>query len=116
MKILIGLIAIFTLSGCVNMQDLRNKKPDITYATNKSVNEVSSCILADWQVKVFRYGNVFVQDNINLNNGKTVYSETQSEMADVFTDNDMTRINFYHQSALFFYRVNDRIDSIKRCL
>jgi hypothetical protein len=78
------------------------------------VNEVSNCILVDWQVKIFCYGNVFIQDN--LNNGKAVYSETQSEMADAFTDNGITRINLYHQSALFFYRVNDRIDSIKKCL
>ncbi|SFF38161.1 hypothetical protein SAMN05216563_1372 [Phytobacter palmae] len=38
MKILIGLIAIFTLSGCVNMQDLRNKKPAY-YICHEQISE-----------------------------------------------------------------------------
>ncbi len=116
MKKPVTFIALFLLVGCVNMQDLRKNEPAVTYTSNKSVANIANCILYGWQQKSIRYGNVFIQDNINLDSGKTVYSETQSEMADVFTKNGITQINFYHQRALFFYRVDDRMDSIKKCL
>lgn len=116
MKKLLVSIAIITLSGCVNMQELREKKPDYTTSSTKSTDVVSNCILNEWQKNVFRYGNIFIQDYVSLKNGKSIYSESQSEIVDVYTDNNVTHINFYHQSALFGYRVDERLNGIKRCL
>lgn len=116
MKMLIGFILVLSLTACVSLQDLRNGKPDLTVSSDKPVNIVSNCILNNWQESTFRYGNVFIQDNINFADGKTIYSESQSEMSDVYTVNGQTKVDFYHQKALFFYRVNERITSIKKCL
>jgi basic membrane lipoprotein Med (substrate-binding protein (PBP1-ABC) superfamily) len=116
MKKLLVSMAVITLFGCVNMQELRDKKPDFTISSTKPTDVVSNCILNEWQKNVFSYGNVFIQDYISLKDGKTIYSESQSEIADVYSDNGVTHINFYHQKALFSYRVDGRINGIKRCL
>lgn len=116
MKYSLIFLSAFFLSGCANMEELRSKNPDLHFSSHKSVQAVSACILSNWQSSVFRYGNVFIQDGVHNEGGKTIYSESQSEMVDVLNSGEMTRVNFYHQSGLFTYRVNERVDGINKCL
>lgn len=116
MKYRLIFLSVLFVSGCANMEELRNKNPDLHFSSQKSVQDVSACILSNWQSSVFRYGNVFIQDGVHHEGGKTIYSESQSEMVDVLNEGEMRRINFYHQSGLFAYRVNERVDGIKKCL
>lgn len=107
----VGLVLL--LSGCSSMQDLREAAPNNEFTSNKSIDDVSNCIMNSWQMQSQRYGSVFIQQ---YGTGKTVYTQSQLEMVDVTRPSNVTNIKFYHQGGLLGYRVNSRLESIKQCL
>lgn len=101
------------LSSCSSMSEMRAGAPAAEFHSDKDVNEISNCILRGWQEKSQTYGSVFLQD---LEEGKSVYSQSQLELADIKQSNDAVSILFYHQGGLFSYRINNRLDVIKKCI
>jgi hypothetical protein len=113
MKKIIVALAMLALVGCKSMADLRASTPNNTFRSNHDVNTLSLCILNGWQNNSVRYGEVFIQP---LNNGKTVYSQGEQELVDIFANSNETTVKFYHQSGLFEYRVDSRINVLKSCI
>ncbi|AXG42256.1 hypothetical protein GPY51_06055 [Photorhabdus laumondii subsp. laumondii] len=107
------LIPLLILVGCSSIQDMRNREPNQVSVSTKQAKNVAECILFGWQENSPRYGGVFIQP---YGNGYTVYSNSQLEVADVINDNNIVKVNFYHQSGLFSYRINTRIEKIENCI
>ncbi|EIJ9085344.1 hypothetical protein I9Y19_005480 [Citrobacter freundii] len=104
---------LLLLSGCSSMQDLRSEAPSNSYKSSKQVDIIANCILTGWQQQSQKYGSVFIQP---YENGKTVYTQSQLEMADINRDGELTTIEFRHQGGLFSYRLNSRTGVIEQCL
>lgn len=113
MKKIIVILAVVGMVGCSSMAELRSGKPEATFYSNKNIDEVSECILSGWQENSVRYGDVFIQP---YKGGKTVYTPNSTEVSDVVNVDGKTQISFYHQSGIFSYRINSRLDAIKRCI
>lgn len=113
MKKLLIASCLVALTGCSSMAELRSKPPAQEFKSNKSAVNVAQCILMGWQNKSQTYGSVFIQD---MDKGKTVYTASQLEVADVTEVNGDTTVKFYHQGGLFSYRLNGRIEVINNCL
>lgn len=82
-KIKILLLAIFTLIGCQSLSDTRGNGKELTLISQKSVDEVSQCILVNWQNEKDIFGvpyGAFIQP---LPEGKTVYVTGNYFIADV---------------------------------
>ncbi|MBD2800742.1 membrane lipoprotein lipid attachment site-containing protein [Xenorhabdus sp. M] len=113
MKKIIFTLCLLAMTGCSSIQDMRNRNPNQTFVSNKSVKNIAECILFEWQENTPRYGSVFIQP---YSDGYTVYSESQLEVADIINENNRAKINFYHQGGLFDYRIDNRVKKIKLCI
>lgn len=111
-NILLILSSIF-LSSCSSMSDMRAGAPAAEFISSKDADGIANCILSGWQEKSQTYGPVFIQD---FEKGKSVYSQSQLELADIKKTGEATTILFYHQGGLFGYRVNSRLGVVKKCI
>ncbi|WP_261111004.1 hypothetical protein [Serratia entomophila] len=107
------LIAALLISGCSSMSDMRNSPPASSFTSSKDAKSVSECILFGWQEKSSRYGDVFIQP---YSNGYTVFSPSNIEIADILNLSGKTKIEYRHQSGVFSYRRDDRVNKIKGCI
>ncbi|MDF7760799.1 hypothetical protein PU683_14860 [Kosakonia cowanii] len=113
MKKLLFALAIFGIAGCSSMQDLRKEPPSNTYQSKKQIDAVAECILTGWQEQSQKYGSVYIQPH---DGGKTIFTQSQLEMADLKPEGEVTNIEFRHQGGLFNYRIDSRIKAIERCI
>jgi len=109
----IALCGLLILSGCSSMQDLRKEQASNSYQSNKQIDAVAECILSGWQEQSQKYGSVFIQP---YEGGKTVFTQSQLEIADLKAAGGATKVEFRHQGGLFAYRVNSRTKVIERCI
>lgn len=113
MKNILFALAILAIAGCSSMQDLRKEPPSNTYQSKKQIDVVAECILNGWQEQSQKYGSVFIQPH---EGGKTIFTQSQLEMADLKSEGEVTNIEFRHQGGLFNYRIDSRIKAIERCI
>ncbi|WP_183122035.1 hypothetical protein, partial [Klebsiella pneumoniae] len=77
----------------------RQSGPEEIFHSNKNVNDVSECILSGWQEKSFLTGPVpvYIQP---YKNGKTVYIDVYTWVADVIPDQDgKSKVIYFSQNA-----------------
>lgn len=113
MKKIIMALVIFGLVGCVNPYTYREEqKPIASFTTKKSVQEVSECILIEWQ-KVPLLTAIFQQQN-----GKYHSILAVVDNADVYDDKGITRIKYYslRGSMDVMNGKTKRTKGIKSCL
>lgn len=51
-----------------------------------------------------------------LPNGFSVFTPNQTEVADVHNIDNGSTVNFFVQTGLFDWRINQRVDGIKKCI
>lgn len=113
MKKIIILLGAFALFGCVNPYAYREEQAvQASFTTNKGVEETQQCILAAWQRQPLLMQ--ITQQHI----GKYHSVVSTADNADVFSDNGLTRINYYslRGSLDAMNGKLKRIASIKSCL
>lgn len=104
----ISFLLIIGLSGCKNLTDLREKTPDLTLTSSKSVDELAECLLFKWQSQKLMDGspiNTFMQP---YPGGKTVYTENYTAAADVIKNESGSVIRLYLPS----WYIRDNFKSI----
>ena len=111
MKKMLLALTMFGLVGCHTMADLRAQKPEASFTSNKTVDEISQCVLFGWQEMTTRYGDVTIQP---YHSGKTVMVGI-IEFADITNNGKISEVKYYYQTDLFQSRIDSRLDVIKRC-
>ena len=106
-------LSLLSIAGCSSMQDLRKEPASNTFQSKKQIDAVAECILAGWQEESQKYGSVFIQPH---DGGKTIFTQSQLEMADLKSVGEVTNIEFRHQGGLFNYRITSRIKAIESCI
>lgn len=109
----VAVFGLLILSGCSSMQDLRKEPASNSYQSKKQIDVVAECILNGWQEQSQQYGGVFIQP---YDGGKTVFTQSQLEIADLKPIGEVIKIEFRHQGGLFSYRINSRTKVIERCI
>ncbi|NYA43150.1 hypothetical protein HZI31_07515 [Serratia fonticola] len=106
------IFSLFAITGCSSLNDVREKTPVGTFSTKKNLDKVSECVLFGWQNQKYMIGGsipTFIQP---LLNGKTVYTEDNTYVADfISSDNKLTEIKFYSQAPYLRDRMRDVIKS-----
>ncbi|MDQ4328332.1 hypothetical protein [Klebsiella michiganensis] len=105
--------AIIFISGCKSLSDMRMNGAANSFVSNKSLNEVSECILSGWHEKRFLTGpmHVYIQP---YKNGRTVYVDEYTWVADITPEADgHTGIKYYTQSN---GRNQEMQDVIRACI
>lgn len=115
-KIILIIFILLGATACTNTAEYR-KNLDVsnTYTSNKSVEEVSECILVEWQKE--RLGWPLAnQQKTGIYH--TVYTGEFIDVCDTFEDNGITRVNFYsYRTDIDFYKTKQkRTKAIERCL
>ena len=113
MKKIIILLTSFTLAGCVNPYAYREEQDvQASFTTKKGVEDTQQCILGEWQ----RQPLLMQITQQQIGKYHSVVSSTDN--ADVFSDNGLTRINYYslRGSLDAMNGKSKRIASIKSCL
>jgi PBP1b-binding outer membrane lipoprotein LpoB len=88
-KVIILLVSL-VLAGCVNPYAYReNQDVQASFSTKKGVEDTQQCILAGWQ----RQPLLMQITQQQIGKYHSVVSTTDN--ADVFSDNGLTRINYY---------------------
>ena len=93
------IIGACILTGCKSPSEVRQSGPEEIFHSNKNVNDVSECILSGWQEKSFLTGPVpvYIQP---YKNGKTVYIDVYTWVADVIPDQDgKSKVIYFSQNA-----------------
>ncbi|MBO1550343.1 hypothetical protein GBL96_10735 [Yersinia pseudotuberculosis] len=111
MNKLIILLIITVVAGCSTMGELRNADPVFKGASSKSPQNLSECILNNWQKQTSF--DVFMQPN---NGGYTVFLQGQWEIADVMKDGSGSSVRLYKQKTLYDGAYQKFIDWTKDCL
>ena len=116
-KIILIIFILLGATACTNTAEYR-KNLDVsnTYTSNKSVEEVSECILVEWQKERLgwaRHANLQKTGIYHI-----VYSEQFIDVCDTFEDNGITRVNFYSYRGDydFWQGKQKRTKAIERCL
>ncbi|WP_455852677.1 hypothetical protein [Pantoea endophytica] len=113
MKKIISLLGVFVLAGCVNPYAYREDQAvQASFTTKKGVEETQQCILAAWQREP-----LLMQIN-QQQTGKYFSIVSTGDNADVFSDNGLTKINYYSLRGTLdvMSGKSKRIASIKSCL
>lgn len=113
MKNLVVALVALGLAGCANPYNYRQDQEVLaSYTTTKSPQDTQECILAAWQREPLMY------QIIPQKTGKYYSVFSGADNADVFTDGNVTRVNFYSlRGALDVTRgIEKRKAAIKSCL
>ena len=113
MKNLVVALVALGLAGCANPYNYRQDQELLaSYTTTKSPQDTQECILAAWQREPLMY------QIIPQKTGKYYSVFSGADNADVFTDGNVTRVNFYSlRGALDVTRgIEKRKGAIKSCL
>ncbi|WP_033748646.1 hypothetical protein [Pantoea sp. NGS-ED-1003] len=113
MKKIIVTLGVFALIGCANPYNYReDQKVLASYTTAKPAEETQECILAAWQKQPLMY------QIIPQKTGKYYSVFAGADNADVFTDGNLTRINFYSLRGALDVTggIEKRKAAIKTCL
>ena len=94
---LILLVSVISIIGCASISELRSDGTSDIWYSEKSVDDVSQCILFGWQDRKMLIGtmNVYIQPYVN---GQTVYTEDNTFVSDIISYNGKTKISYYHQN------------------
>lgn len=113
MKRFIIALIILGVVGCVNPYTYReDQKPVASFTTTKPAQEVSECILLEWQ-KVLLLTGISQQRT-----GKYHSILAIGDNADVYDDEGITRVKYYSLRGVMdiMNRKVKRIKGIKSCL
>ncbi|MDQ1214598.1 hypothetical protein [Pantoea anthophila] len=113
MKNLVVALVTLGLAGCANPYNYRQDQEVLaSYTTTKTPQDTQECILAAWQREPLMY------QIIPQKTGKYYSIFSGADNADVFTDGNVTRVNFYSlRGALDVTRgIEKRKAAIKSCL
>ncbi len=106
-------LVTLALMGCTNPYNYRQDQDVLaSYTTTKGPEETQECILAAWQKEPLMY------QIVPQKTGKYYSVFSGADNADVFTDGEVTRVNFYSlRGALDVTRgIEKRKAGIKSCL
>ncbi|WP_218192066.1 hypothetical protein [Pseudomonas sp. Irchel 3E20] len=109
-------ISMAMLAGCASMSEKRADGPSSSFASKKSVSQVSECVLFAWQDQSLAGSHIDASLQPLRDGGKTVVSAGQVEFADFKPANGGTKVDIYFQSGLMDWRKNRRIEAVKGCL
>ncbi|WP_447888819.1 hypothetical protein [Serratia fonticola] len=113
MKRLLLTFGVIILTGCVNPYTYReDQKIVASFTTNKGVQDTQECILVAWQRTLVGY------DVSSQKTGKYYSVLSGVDNADVYSDGDVTKIDFYSlRGSMDPWRgVKIRTEGIKSCL
>lgn len=117
MRILSIFLFCFFLYGCtITPNGARKREPILDLNTNKSVKDVSECIVEKWENNkyLFEYDNSV---NIKtINNITTVYTFRNSIFADITSIDSGTNIKMFSATFGGMLLINDRKELLKQCL
>ena len=116
MRIFIVAMAVLGLAGCASMSEKRADGPASSFASKKSVSQVSECVIFAWQDQSLAGSHIDASLQPLRDGGKTVVSAGQVEFADFKPANGGTKVDIYFQSGLMDWRKNRRIEAVKGCL
>ena len=111
----IFLTAIF-ITGCTpSFVELRQDKLHTSYTSKKPAKEIADCILSGWQKDTnsfTNYGEIYMQPY--KNNGFSIFSHGRIELADIYPEGKITKINFYYHGG-FKYRIENKLSVMEAC-
>lgn len=115
-KIILTIFILLGLTACTTTSEYR-KNLDVwkTYTSNKSVENVSECILVEWQKERLGWAYATFQKTGIYH---TVYTGEFIDVSDTFKDNGITRVNFYsYRGDMDLWKGKQkRTEAIERCL
>lgn len=116
MKQIIISLVVLVLAGCSSISEMRERGPHSEFKSKKEAQVFATCITMEWQkFKVVGGGATDVSMSL-LPNGFSVFTPNQTEVADVHNIDNGSTVNFFVQTGLFDWRINQRVDGIKKCI
>ncbi len=114
-NIIIGLVVV-VLTACSSISEMRERGPHSEFKSKKDAQNLATCITMEWQkFKVVGGGATDVSMSL-LPNGFSVFTPNQTEVADVENIDNGSTVKFFVQAGLFDWRINQRVDGIKKCI
>ncbi|CNC67656.1 hypothetical protein B7R74_02425 [Yersinia pseudotuberculosis] len=116
MKQIIISLVVLVLAGCSSISEMRERGPHLEFKSKKEAQVLATCITMEWQkFRVVGGGATDVSMSL-LPNGFSVFTPNQTEVADVHNIDNGSTVNFFVQTGLFDWRINQRVDGIKKCI
>jgi len=114
MKLLFIAALLAGLTGCKTIQEIRIDGPIESYSSNKGEQELSQCILFAWQDDALSGSQVNFQPRPG--GGTTVFTQSFLLFADIYRNQDQTKVEIFNATRSKSLVVNRRIAGIKSCL
>lgn len=116
-RIIILVAAVVSLMGCaVSITEMRQAGPLATFTSAKPEAELAKCTLFAWQNDSLAGVHYPVSLQPRPNGGETVVNDGYREIADVYTADGSTKIDFFTQHGRSSWISDRRIKSIRDCL
>ena len=110
------LMSSVLIAGCTpSFVEMRKEAPYASHTSSKSAKEVADCLLFEWQKDTncfTSYGEIYMQPY--QSNGFTVFSHGRLELADIYPEGGVTKVNFYYHGG-FKYRIENKVSALSTC-
>lgn len=110
-------VALLVLAGCATVDDVRQFPAESVHYSEKPAAEIAECVHDAWQNVTF-FGAPYEADVSRLGQRYTVAvtPASPSELADIITEGERTRVEFRHGRMIGAIRWTKYRDAMVGCL